>query len=273
MNYWIQVEDNVSIYVEDINPEAKETVLFVHGWPLSHNVFEYQYNELPYHNIRCIGMDTRGFGMSSRPITGYTYDNLANDLHQVISNLGLKNITLAGHSMGAATAIRYMAKYNQQHVKNLVLIDAAAPSLTRRENFNFGICQSTVNDLIKDASTNRPLMVSNFLQTGLFKPAPLPTSNWFASLAYPAAGYATIQCAFTFRDEVLFRDLEKITVPTLIAHGVHDKIALYSLAVFLRQTIVNSTMIAFEESGHFPFFEEKAKFNKSLLDFINKPTQ
>ncbi len=273
MNYWVQVDDEVSLYVEDINPNAKETILFVHGWPFSHNAFEYQYNDLPYHNIRCIGFDTRGFGQSSRPMSGYTYDCLADDLHQVITSLGLENITLAGHSMGAAIAIRYMSRYNQEHVKNLVLISAAAPSLSRQKNFNYGISKSTINDLIKEASMNRPQMISNFLETCFFQYTTNAITNWFSYLAYEAAGYATLHCAITFRDEVLFQDLSKINIPTLIIHGVHDKIALYSLAVFLRQSLTCATMIPFEESGHLPFFEEKFKFNKSLLDFINKPVQ
>ncbi|HAU85963.1 MAG TPA: alpha/beta hydrolase [Lachnospiraceae bacterium] len=273
MNYWVEVEKNVSLYVEDLNPEGKETILFIHGWPLNHDAFEYQYNELPNRNVRCIGVDTRGFGKSSRPISGYDYDSLADDIHAVIESLNLNHIILAGHSMGGAIAIRYMSRYNQAHVKQLVLIGAAAPSLIRRKGFNFGTAKSSIDDLIEQASTNRPQMLSNFSNMCFFQFVTDALTNWFSFLGLQAAGYATILCAITFRDEVLFEDLPKITVPTLIIHGVHDRIASYSLALILKQSIRNATILPFEQSGHMPFYEEKQKFNQALLDFIKKPAQ
>ena len=62
MGYYIKVEPNVKIYVEDLNPEGKKTILFLHGWPGSHKLFEYQFDQLPKMGYRCIGIDTRGFG-------------------------------------------------------------------------------------------------------------------------------------------------------------------------------------------------------------------
>ncbi len=67
MEYTIKTEQDVNIYVNDINPYGKKVILFVHGWPLSHRAFEYQFNVLPKMGYRCIGMDTRGFGNSSKP--------------------------------------------------------------------------------------------------------------------------------------------------------------------------------------------------------------
>ncbi len=32
MGYYINVEPNVNIYVEDLNPTGKKTILFLHGW-------------------------------------------------------------------------------------------------------------------------------------------------------------------------------------------------------------------------------------------------
>lgn len=273
MDYWIEVENKVTVYVEDINPDGRETIVFLHGWPLNHDEFEYQYDVIPYENVRCIGIDMRGFGKSSRPISGYSYDSLADDLHQILEQLNLDNVTLVGHSIGGAVAIRYMARYNQTHVGRLVLVGAAAPSLIRRENFNFGSSKSTIDDLISETYRNRPQMLTSFSNTCFFQFVTDALTNWFLNLGLEAAGYSTLQTAITLRDEVLFDDLPKITVPTLIIHGVHDRVAPYSLAIILKQSIVNSTMIPFEESGHMTFYEEKAKFNRSLLDFINKPVQ
>ncbi|SET19109.1 alpha/beta fold hydrolase [[Clostridium] polysaccharolyticum] len=273
MKYWIEVEPNVKVFAEDINPDGQETILFLHGWPLSHDVFEYQYDALPYKNIRCIGLDTRGFGQSDRPALGYDYDRLAEDLHQSIESLGLENVTLAAHSMSGAAAIRYMANYNQDHVKNLVLIGAAAPSLVRRKNFNFGVSRDFIDTLIQETRNNRPQMLHNFAQTCFYKFSSETFTDWLVYLGYQAAGHSTIQCAITFRNETLFKDLQRITVPTLIIHGVHDQVVPYPLALFLRQCIANSYIVPFEESGHLPFYEEQIKFNTVLTGFINQPVQ
>ena len=97
MGYYIKVEKNVKIYVEDLNPEGKETILFLHGWPGSHKLFEYQFDQLPKMGYRCIGIDTRGFGESDKPLAGYDYNRLSDDVRNVVAALKLKNFTLAGH--------------------------------------------------------------------------------------------------------------------------------------------------------------------------------
>jgi non-heme chloroperoxidase len=74
LEYFITVEPGVRVFVQDLNPMGKKTILFIHGWPLSHKQYEYQFNILPSMNIRCIGMDWRGFGNSDKPFVGYNLD-------------------------------------------------------------------------------------------------------------------------------------------------------------------------------------------------------
>lgn len=271
MEYWIEVENGVSIYVEELNPQGKETILFIHGWSLNHNAFEYQYDEIPFAGFRCISMDIRGFGNSSKPINGYMYDRLADDVHQVIETLGLNRITILGHCMGGAIAVRYMARYNQEHVKNLILCGAMVPSLVRRSDFNYGVSIDSINELIQDAKNNRPEMLARYGDLCFFQFVTDSLANWFLHLGLQAAGYAAIHTAITFRDSVLLDDLPKIKVSTLILHGVHDRVVPYSLASIMKNKIANSNLIAFEESGHMLFYEEKRKFNRTVMDFINKP--
>ena len=111
MGYYIKVESNVKIYVEDLNPRGNNAILFLHGWPGNHNLFEYQFNQLPKMGYRCIGIDTRGFGKSDKPYTGYDYNRLSDDVRCVVDELELRDFTLAGHSTGGAIAIRYMARH------------------------------------------------------------------------------------------------------------------------------------------------------------------
>lgn len=59
MGYYVKVKSNVKIYVEDLNEKGEKTIVFLHGWPGSHELFEYQYNCLIDRGYRCIGIETR----------------------------------------------------------------------------------------------------------------------------------------------------------------------------------------------------------------------
>jgi N-formylmaleamate deformylase len=58
-----------------------------------------------------IMVDTRGHGRSDGPETGYSYAAYADDLHGVITALGLRRPAVLGHSMGAATALALAGLY------------------------------------------------------------------------------------------------------------------------------------------------------------------
>ncbi len=268
MGYFVRVQPDVNIYVEDINPTGHKTILFLHGWPLSHKAYEYQFNQLPRMGYRCIGMDTRGFGNSDKPWSGYSYDRLADDVRCVVEALKLYDFTLAGHSMGGATAIRYMSRYNGHGVSKLALFGAAAPSVTILPEFPYGLPKEDVTKFIQEAYNDRPKMLQQVRDIFFFRYITGPFSEWFLQLGLQAAGWSTAKCAATFRDESLFSDLGKIHVPTLILHGIHDKVCLFPLAIAQKQGIRNSILVPLENSGHALFWEERDKFNKELVQFI-----
>ncbi|KXH86725.1 hypothetical protein AU377_14395 [Sporosarcina sp. HYO08] len=63
---------------------------------ISHKQFEYQFNVLPAMGYRCIGIDWRGFGNSDKPMSGYTFNRLADDIRTVVGTLQLNNVQLNG---------------------------------------------------------------------------------------------------------------------------------------------------------------------------------
>ncbi|QDP39575.1 alpha/beta fold hydrolase [Radiobacillus deserti] len=268
MGYYVAVEPGVNIYVEDVNPTGRKTILFVHGWPANHHLFEYQFNVLPAMGYRCIGIDIRGFGKSDKPFGNYTYNQLANDVRVIVEVLGLHDFTLAGHSVGGAIVTRYMAKHQGFGVAKLALIGAAAPSVTKRSYFPGGIEKKEVTKLIHGVYEDRPAMLVNFTEKFFYQPISKPFSDWFLQLGFAASGYATAKVAKTFRDEELFHDLSHILVPTLILHGKHDEVCRPALATALHKGIKQSKLVWFEHSGHGLFWEERDKFNRELAEFV-----
>ncbi|MCC8023287.1 MAG: alpha/beta hydrolase [Clostridiales bacterium] len=267
--YYYRVGQNVRCAVEDLHPTGDRAVLFVHGWPLSKEIFEYQYNVLPKHNIRCISYDLRGFGQSDKPFGCYTYNTFADDLYKIIQSIPCSDITLLGFSMGGAICTRYMARYRGFKVKRLVLCGAAAPHYPREEDNPNGMTIEQIDALMQSFCQDRPCACDSF---GRMCFASKPTESflqWFSGLAWEAAGYATVESLISLRDEDLHEDLRKICVPTAIFHGRQDRICPFELAEAQHSAIAQSYIVPFENSGHCSFYDEKEKFNQELLDFIS----
>ena len=114
-------------------------------------------------------------------------------------------------------------------------------------------------------------MLRGFGDIFFFQYISKPFSDWFFQLGLQAAGWATASIAKVWLDEEkLFSDIKKISVPTLILQGIHDKVCLFPLAEAQRQGIKNSKLVAFKYSGHGLFYDERDKFNKELMQFIEE---
>lgn len=259
IGYFVTVDSGVNLYVEDINPSGSKTIVFLHGWPLSNEQFEYQFNILPAMGYRCIGVDWRGFGKSDRPMSGYSFNRLADDIRSLVDTLQLTNFTLLGHSTGGAIAMRYVSRHHGFGVSKLVLVDAAAP---------VGFTAETANDFLKTCLNDRPKMMQNVTDNFFFQYITKPFSDWFMQMGLQAASWSTAAIIKTLRDEKLYADIPNIHIPTLIIHGIHDKVIPFSQAQELNQAIRNSKLVPFQYSGHGAFWEERDKFNSVITQFI-----
>ena len=72
--------------------------------------------------------DLRGLGDSSKPITGYDGKTTAEDIYQLVSQLGFKQIFLIGHDIGAQTTYSY-ATIHPNNVSKLVVMELYFPRL------------------------------------------------------------------------------------------------------------------------------------------------
>ncbi|TYR80568.1 alpha/beta hydrolase [Priestia megaterium] len=268
MGYYIQVDYQTKLFIEDIG--KGQPVLFIHGWPVNHKMYEYQFNTLPSKGIRCIALDLRGFGKSDRPFKGYSYNSMADDIRMVVERLQLKNFILIGFSMGGAISIRYMSRHLGYQVKKLILLGTAAPSFTQRSNFPYGLSVEEVNSIIESAYKDRPKMLKDFGEKFFVSNISEQFSEWFYSLGLEASGHGTIKTAKSLRDEDLRTDLSQIFVDTYILHGKKDQVCPFVLGTLLNKYIASSVLISFENSGHGLFYDERQKFNEILARLLVK---
>lgn len=267
MNY-IQSESNIKLAYEDLNPQSKKTVVFLHGWPLSHKVFEYQNNIIPYKGYRTITIDLRGLGESDAPAIGYEYNLMAKDVYNLITKLRLQNITLAGFSMGGAVALRYMRNYGGWSVGKLALLSAAAPVFTQREDFPYGQTKAQINDLIMKLYTDRPSALTDFAKDFFYKEQSYAFMEWFNQITFAQPSHSTINTLKSLRDEDCRDDMAYVKVKTGIFHGKKDKICPFQLAEQMHRGIKDSFLYPFENSGHGVFKDETEALNKQFLEFL-----
>lgn len=266
--HYVTSTDGTKIAVYDYNPQGKQTIFLIHGWPLSHQIFEYQINLLTDCGYRVVAVDLRGFGRSDTPACGYTYDQMSTDVFQVVRQLSLKNFILVGFSMGGAIALRYMNCYNGYGVCRLILLSAAAPCFAKKPNFPCGKPLQEVNGLIELAETDRPQLCLNFSRQLFACPHSDAVVDWFRDIALSASGIGTIKCAIALRDEDLQMDLCRVHVPTYIIHGAKDVIVSNGLAQIQHESICGSKLITLADSGHGIVYDQLEKFNSVFMDSI-----
>jgi 2-succinyl-6-hydroxy-2,4-cyclohexadiene-1-carboxylate synthase len=80
---------------------------------------------------RVIALDLRGHGRSSKPDGYYTYEEMGEDVRELMERLGISQAILVGHSMGAGIA-GYLAAAYPNKVQAAAILDKTAKGPKRR---------------------------------------------------------------------------------------------------------------------------------------------
>lgn len=264
----------IKLFVHEVG-EGKP-VVFISGWPLSHEMWEYQFNELPKHGIRCIGYDRRGFGRSDKPWNGYDYDTLAADLKSVIDELDLNDVTLVGFSMGGGEVVRYLSTYGSERISKAVLVSSVVPYMLKTEDNPEGVPQELFDDFVKDIEEDRPKFLTGFTKdfygnSLLNNAVSDEILHWHGILALQASGRATTQCIRSFSATDFRNEISYLDVPVLIIHGESDKtVPIEVSSDRTSQMLPGAEYIIYESAPHGLFITHKERLNENLIQFINQ---
>ena len=267
---YIEVEKNVKLHVTDLG--EGQPIVLIHGWPLSDEMYQYQYQYLSRKGFRVIGITLRGFGKSDKPYGRYDFDVFSDDIKVVLEKLNIENAILGGFSMGGAVVIHYVTKYDAAHVSKLALFGAAAPSWKQREGSPHGISEADANGLINQTMTAREDLIFGLGSAFVGKEGNISKNveKWLESMNLEASPFAVTESITALRDLDLRPELSKIKIPTAIFQGTLDKLCPYPFAEELNKGIKDSFIVKFENSGHALFVEEAEKFNTELEKFALK---
>jgi pimeloyl-ACP methyl ester carboxylesterase len=96
-------------------------IICIHGLTANWHFWDCLASALaPHHKV--LAMDLRGRGLSDKPLTGYSIEHHCKDILSLIEDLGLKQLALMGHSLGAFISLVFSARYPQR-VDRLILVD------------------------------------------------------------------------------------------------------------------------------------------------------
>lgn len=264
--------ENINIYYEDWGTGSP--VVFIHGWPLDHQMWEHHMRVLPEIGIRCIAYDRRGFGKSDKPWTGYDYDTFADDLKNLLDQLDLQDVTLVGFSMGGGEVVRYFSRHGGERVTKVVLLSSVAPYLLKTDDNPKGVPLEALNEMISSIQEDRASFLTSFGKTFyginiISHQVSQAMLDWNVSIALQASPKATIECIRAFGETDFRTEMHTINVPTLVIHGDRDKIVPIEVAgEQAARLISDAKYIVYEDAGHGLFITEKEQLNADLLEFI-----
>ena len=262
---------SAQLYYEDHG--SGQPVVLIHGWPLSHRMWEGQVTALVAAGFRCVAYDRRGFGESERPAGGYDYDTFADDLHSLLTTLDLRNVILAGFSMGGGEVARYLGKHGSDRIAKAMFISAVPPFLLKTADNPTGADMALFDGMMAGVKKDRIAFLDGFFQ-GFFnhtpgqKDFPVDAIEYAKSIAWGASPVGTLECIRAFGTTDFRADLKKITIPVAVIHGTADAIVPFDISGKLTAaTIPTSTTITIDGGSHGLPVTHPEQLTKAMLDF------
>lgn len=222
--------------------------------------------------------DHRATGRSPFPedAASLTHQTWVADIDKLRQKGGHEKIVLFGHSYGGYFALEYALRY-PEHLAGLILCNTApafdyAPdaiaSLAARatphqvELVTKGLSEPTAND-----ESLRDLYLDIF-ETYFFdyKSEFGDAIRNRTSFSATAFNRAYMECLAGYD---VSQRLGEIKAPCLVVAGRHDWITPVDQAERLNRGIVDSELLLFESSGHFPFMEENQGFVAAISSWIS----
>lgn len=120
---------SIELFYLDTKTEGP-TILCLHGrWGRAETWFDFIQH---YGNqYRIIAPDQRGHGLSGKPVSKYTAEEMAEDMIELLDFLKIDSVILVGHSMGGLVAGSLAALY-PKYIKALAILDKSSSGPTER---------------------------------------------------------------------------------------------------------------------------------------------
>lgn len=239
-------------------------VVFLHGFPLNRLLWEPQMDDLRG-VAHLVAPDMRGHGSSDVSEGTLTMERMADDVHALVTSLGLEPVVLVGLSMGGYVALAYVRKYADS-LRALVLADTRATAETDEG-------RAARYEMIEEVAENGPSTVAEKMlprllsrQTRDENPELVAAVRRMCETT-SAAGIVGALAGMAERPDAT-ELLGTIAVPTLVVVGGEDEVTPPDEASRMAAAIPGARFETIEGAGHLSNYEKPDLFNAILKEFL-----
>ncbi len=247
-------------------------MLFVHGFPLDHTMWQAQIHEFSKTH-RVIAPDLRGFGGTDGALYSVSMEQFADDLAALLDALAVEGpVVLCGLSMGGYIAWQFV----QRHVARVAKLI---------------VCDTRAAADSAEAAANRLKMADIVLRDGpepvvwammpkLFAQCSSDASNsdycpaMIASVRQMVLNSNPIAIAAAHRGMAVRPDitswLPTLNVPTLVVCGEHDAISPPAEMKAIADAIPHAQFALIEKAGHMAPMEQPEAVNAAIRSFVSR---
>ena len=252
----VETSDGAQLVVDVAGPADGPTVVLAHCWGGDPHNWEAVTARLVEDGHRVVRWFQRGHGPSTVGSEGFAIDRFGDDLAELLEALDLRDVVVAGHSLGGMTTQAFAIRHPdvaEERVRSLLLVATSAGGLAATPLGRAG--PALVKNLARlDRALAAPLghlLVRNTLGRGASPAAVRATRDHFA--ATPVAtrgGIAEAMIAMDYREGG-----RAITRPTTIVVGTRDTLTPVAHSRALAAAIQGSRLEEIRGLGHMLPFE------------------
>ena len=271
---YLTMSDGIKLYYE--NCGEGETLVFSHGLNSSHNANKELYDEFR-EDFNTVVYDQRGHGDSDKSKIHMNIQRLGQDLNEIIESLNLEDVTLIGHSMGAATIYSYVNQFGCDRIKRIVASDMSPYMRNNGWKGGIQLGEWSDEDFMQDFDRifDDAGYASYYIFKNIMNPKPSNISEEDENHFIKSFGDSVNPLTMASLWYSLFRTdqrqaMEKITVPFLYLMPEHP---LYSTEAtdYIKEHIQGSFVLEndFPGTTHAIWSQMPHEVAKSVKKFIN----
>jgi 3-oxoadipate enol-lactonase len=254
---------DIELAVEDRG--SGPVLLFVHGFPLDHTMWQAQIDEFSQ-RYRVLAPDLRGFGQSRLGDGPVIMRRYADDLAAMLDRLSVKNkIVFCGLSMGGYIAWQFWQKYAER-LAALILCDTRAVADTPQAKTGRAELAARVKAAGPQAAADAMLPKLFGPESQRDHPAAVAETR-AAILRNSPAGIAAALDGMANRPDAS-DTLAGINVPTLVIVGEHDTLSPPAEMRGIAEQIPGAQFALIPAAGHMSPLENPRVFNAALEHFL-----
>lgn len=258
-----KIINGLSVFLE--GQESAQPILFVHGFPYDHSMWEAQTEEFGKEYL-CVSYDIRGLGESPAGDGQLTMESFVDDLETIIDGLKLKKPVLCGLSMGGYISLRALERMPAKF-SAAILCDTRAEADNNEGKLKRAAAIKRINTEGL-AAYARDFMVTCFSDHFKTKGHDKLRKIIDHSSRFDPLGVKGSLVAMLSRTDTTAA-LEKIDIPILLIFGEEDALTPPAGMRAVFQKIKHAEFVEIKRAGHMSPIENSEEVNRTIHDFLN----